>query len=124
MIAFPHGFYFGRVEPAGGVGIAAGYLGGRVDLEHLRGRCCLPIDVQAAEHLLRGARDLTGVDDAAVDDVVRMDTTTVATFRTPLGRFRVAVRRTLGPPEQLTCHSETMERPPRFELLEDIAVAP
>jgi hypothetical protein len=30
----------------------------------------------------------------------------------------------LGPPEQLTCHSERAERPPRFELLEDVAIAP
>ncbi len=124
MIAFPHGFYFGRVEPASGVDIAAGYLDGRIDLEHLRGRCCRPIDVQAAEHLLRAAHDLTGVDDVAVDDVVRMDADTSTTFRTPLGRYRIAVRRTLGPPEQLTCHSETTERPPRFELLEDVAIAP
>ena len=124
VIAFPHGFYFGRVEPASGVAIAAGYLDGRIDLEHLRGRSCRPIDVQAAEQLLRAAHDLTGVDDVAVDDVVRMDADTFATFRTPLGRYRIAVRRTLGPPEQLTCHSETTERPPRFELLEDVAIAP
>ena len=124
VIAFPHGFYFGRVEPASGVDIAAGYLDGKIDLEHLRGRCCRPIDVQAAEHLLRAAHDLTGVDDVAVDDVVRMDADTVATFRTPLGRYRIAVRRTHGPPEQLTCHRETTERPPRFDLLEDVAIAP
>jgi hypothetical protein len=124
VIAFPHGFYFGRVEPAPGVAIAAGYLVGRIDLEHLRGRSCRPIDVQAAEHLLRAAHDLTGVDDVAVDDVVRMDADTFATFRTPLGRYRVAVRRTLGPPVQLTCHHQTTERPPRFELLEDVAIAP
>jgi sucrase/ferredoxin-like protein len=124
VIAFPHGFYFGRVDPASGVAIAAGYVEGRIDLEHLRGRSCRPIDVQAAEHLVRSAHDLTGVDDVAVDDVVRMDADTVATFRTPLGRYRIAVRRTLGPPEQLTCHSQTTERPPRFELLEDVAIAP
>jgi hypothetical protein len=124
LIAFPHGFYFGRVEPAPGVAIAAGYLGGKMDLEHLRGRSCRPIDVQAAEHALRAAHDLTGVDDVAVDDVVRADADTFATFRTPLGRYRIAVRRTLGPPEQLTCHSGRAERPPRFELLEDVAIAP
>jgi hypothetical protein len=124
MIAFPHGFYFGRVEPASGVAIAAGYLDGRIDLEHLRGRSCRPIDVQAAEHLLREAHDLTGVDDIAVDDVVRMDADTFATFRTPLGRYRISVRRTLGPPEQLTCHRESSEHPPRFELLDDVAIAP
>jgi hypothetical protein len=124
MIAFPHGFYFGRVDPTSGVAIAAGYLDGRIDMEHLRGRSCRPIDVQTAEQLLRGAHDLIGVDDVAVDDVVRTDADTLTTFRTPLGRYRIAVRRLLGPPEQLTCHSERAERPPRFELLEDVAIAP
>ena len=53
MIAFPHGFYFGRVQPAEGVEIADGYGRGSVDLAHLRGRSCRPIDVQAAEQFLR-----------------------------------------------------------------------
>ena len=80
--------------------------------------------MQAAEHLLRAAHDLAGVDDVFVDDVVRVNADTLATFRTPLGRYRIAVRRTLGPEEQLTCHSETTEHPPRFELVEDLATAP
>jgi hypothetical protein len=124
MIAFPHGFYFGRVEAVSGVEIAARYLDGKLDMEHLRGRCCRPIDVQAAEHFLRVAHDLTGVDDAAVDEVVRADADTFTTFRTPLGRYRISVRRNFGSPEQLTCRSGTTERPPRFELLDDVAIAP
>ena len=124
LIAFPHGFYFGRVEPAPGVAIASGYVDGRIDLPHLRGRCCRPIDVQAAEHHLRTGHDLVGADDVFVDDVVRVDADTLVTFRTPLGRYRIAVRRTLGPEERLTCHTDSAERPPRFELLEDLATVP
>ena len=124
LVAFPHGFYFGRVEPASGVEIATGYLDGRIDLAHLRGRCCRPIDVQAAEHHLRTGHDLTGAGDVFVDEVVRMDGDTLVTFRTPLGRYRIAVRRTLGAEERLTCHGDTTGRPPRFELLEDVATVP
>jgi hypothetical protein len=117
LIAFPHGFYFGRLDPAKGVEVATGYVEGTVDLEHLRGRSCRPTDVQAAEHFLRAHRALTGIDDVTVIDVSRAGTETSTTFRTPLGSQRVGVRRELGPKERLTCHGDAMQRPPRFELL-------
>jgi hypothetical protein len=117
MIAFPHGFYLGRVEPDHAAGIAAAYAGGRIDLQHLRGRSCRPMDVQAAEHYLRVARDLRGVDDVGVHEVVRSDTETDATFRTSVGAVRVRVSRGRGPLERLTCHSETGEHPPAYELV-------
>lgn len=118
MIAFPHGFYFGRVDPDAGVDVASGYAGGTIDLAHLRGRSCRPTDVQAAEQLLRARHSLTGIDDVTLIDVSRQGAETSATFRTPLGSHRVGVRRARGPEERLTCHSEVMQRPPRFELLE------
>ncbi len=117
MIAFPHGFYFGRVDAADGVEVASDYVEGTIDLEHLRGRSCLPTDVQAAEQYLRARQALTGIDDVTVIEVTRTGAETSATFRTPLGSRRVGVRRDLGPEERLTCHSEVMQRPPRFELL-------
>jgi sucrase/ferredoxin-like protein len=121
MIAFPHGFYFGRVDASTGVEVGAAYLERRVDFEHLRGRSCRPIDVQAAEHFLRTRHDLIGTDDVDVIEVTRVDVDTFTTFRTPLGLRRVAIRRTLGPEERLTCHSQTTERPPRYDLIEDVA---
>ncbi len=118
MIAFPHGFYFGRVDPAQGVEIASRYLDGTIDLEHLRGRSCRPTDVQAAEHHLRARHALIGTDDVIVIEVSRAGSETFATFRTRVGTHRVGIRREPGPQERLTCHSETMHRPPRFELSE------
>jgi hypothetical protein len=120
MIAFPHGFYFGRVDPAEGVDVATGYVEGTVDLAHLRGRSCRPTDVQAAEHFLRTRRALTGADDVTVIDVSRVGAETFAAFATPLGSHRVGVRRVrreLGPEERLTCHGGATRRPPPFELL-------
>jgi hypothetical protein len=117
LIAFPHGFYFGRVEPERAVGIASAYRTGNVDLEHLRGRACRPMDVQAAEHFLRRARELRHVDDVLSHEVVRSTAGTEATFTTSIGTLRVGIRRTWGPEELLTCHSQTGERPPRFELV-------
>ncbi len=117
MVAFPHGYYFGRVGPAEGAGIATAYVAGTLDLEHLRGRSCLPTDVQAAEQHLRAHDALTVIDDVMVVDVSRAGPQTSTTFRTPLGLRKVEIRRDLGPQEQLTCHSDTMRRPPRFALL-------
>jgi hypothetical protein len=117
MIAFPHGFYFGRLDPTTGVGVASAYVEGTIDLRHLRGRSCRPTDVQAAEHHLRAHHSLTGIDDVTVIDVSRGGTDTFATFRTRLGSHRVGVRRERGPEQRLTCHSDDMKRPPRFELL-------
>jgi hypothetical protein len=117
MIAFPHGFYFGRLDPVPGVQVAAGYIGGTIDLEHLRGRSCRSMDVQAAEHLLRSRFALNGVDDVTVTDVSRTGSDTVTTFRTALGSRRVSIRRELGSEKRLTCHSDTMDRPPRFVLV-------
>ena len=120
MIAFPHGFYFGRLDPERVAEVGASYLEGAVDLESLRGRCCRPMDVQAAEHFLRSRHDVTGTDDVAVIDVTRSAADTSTTFRTPLGPRRVTIRRSLAPEERLTCHSDAMERPPRFDLIEDV----
>ncbi len=117
MIAFPHGFYFGRVGPAQGAEIAAAYVAGTLDLEHLRGRACRATDVQAAEQYLRAQDALTGIDDVTVLDVSRAGPQTSTTFRTPLGLRRVEIHRDLGPEERLTCHSVATMRPPRFALL-------
>jgi hypothetical protein len=117
MLAFPHGFYFGRVDPTEAVEVATGYVAGAIDLGHLRGRSCRPTDVQAAEHHLRAHLALTGIDDVTVVDVSRAGTETFSTFLTPLGSHRVGVRRELGPEQRLTCHSGTLQRPPRFELV-------
>ena len=117
LIAFPHGFYLGRIEPDHAAGIAAAYAGGRIDLQHMRGRSCRPMDVQAAEQYLREARDLRGVDDVGTHEVVRSETETEATFWTSVGVVRVRVRRGRGPLAQLTCHSEIGEHPPAYQLV-------
>jgi hypothetical protein len=49
-VAFPHGIYFGRVGQEDGERVARAYLGGRLVLDHLRGRSCFPMAAQAAEH--------------------------------------------------------------------------
>ena len=117
MVAFPHGFYFGRVGPAEGADIATAYAAGTLDLEHLRGRSCRPTDVQAAEQYLRAHDALTGIDDVTVVDVSRAGPRHRRRSGRRTGPRKVGIHRTLGPEEQLTCHSDAMKRPPRFALL-------
>jgi hypothetical protein len=53
LLVLPHGLYYGRLDPAAAVGVADAHLGGRVDLEHLRGRSGMAMSLQAAEIELR-----------------------------------------------------------------------
>jgi hypothetical protein len=66
IVAFPHGLYLGRVRPHEAVRVAV-YAEGRVPLEHLRGRSCYPMPVQAAEVALRTQEGLDGLDDVALE---------------------------------------------------------
>ena len=116
LLAFPHGLYLGRVRPDQGADIARTYAGGRVPLEHLRGRSCYPMAVQAAEHALREREDLAGLDDLALERTEEREGGSTATFRTPGGRFAVSVVVEASAPALLTCHSSAEEPAPAYRV--------
>jgi hypothetical protein len=117
LVAFPHGWYFGRIEADVGPVVVNAYSDGRIDLEHARGRSCLPIDVQAADLFLRKDRALDGLDDVTLRHVDRRATRTRAVFDTSRGPFAVVVARSSGDPVLLTCRSVDPLAPPVFELV-------
>jgi sucrase/ferredoxin-like protein len=117
LIAFPHGWYFGRVGAEAGPVVAGAYVDGRVELAHARGRSCFPIDVQAAELFLRADRRLDGLDAVAPRAVERTGGRTIATFRTDDGTFVVRVERSPGVPRPLTCRATEALAPPAFDLV-------
>lgn len=117
LVAFPHGWYFGRVEADAGPVIADAYADGRVDLAHARGRSCLPIDVQAAELFLRSARAVDGVEDLVPERVVRDGPRTLVVFGSPLGAFEVRVERSWSAPRALTCRTPDELTAPAFTLV-------
>jgi hypothetical protein len=117
VIAFPHGFYFGRVSPAEAEPVAREYLDGRLALDHLRGRSCHSMAVQAAEHELRIAEGLDGVDDVALEDSAPTFEGIAARFRTPRGRFEVRLAIEEADPHFLTCRSSAEERAPAYRAL-------
>jgi hypothetical protein len=117
LLAFPYGWYFGRLPADAGTVVADAYADGRIDLGHARGRSCFAIDVQAAELFLRADRRLDGLDEVAPGGVDRSGSETTAAFETPSGRFAVRVRRSAAAPERLTCHAAEERAAPAFDLV-------
>ena len=106
LVAFPHGLYFGRVEPNEAPVIAHGYAEGRIgSLDRYRGRSCDPFPVQTAERAVREHLELDRIDDVASADVRRDRGRAEVVFTTPRGRWAVRLERSPGPPMRLTCHA-------------------
>ena len=106
LVAFPHGLYFGRLEPSEAPSIAHGYAEGRIgSLDRYRGRSCDPFPVQAAERAVREHLRLDRIDDVAPVDVRRDRGRAAVVFTTPRGRRGVRLERSAGPPMRLTCHA-------------------
>lgn len=59
MLVAPDGLYYGRLDPEAALTIARARLAGEVEFDHLRGRTCYPMPVQAAEIALRRHLGLT-----------------------------------------------------------------
>ena len=109
LVAFPHGLYFGRVEPDEAAAVAGMYADGRIPLEHLRGRSCYPMPVQAAELALRTQERLVGLDDVVLERTETHAGVSTSTFATPTGRVAVSVAIEEALPSFLTCHSPVAE---------------
>ncbi len=71
VLVLPHGFYYAQ-SPGDAAELVAAHARGEVALPWLRGRAGLPLAAQAAQHLLRDALGLLGVDDLPLQDVVRL----------------------------------------------------
>jgi hypothetical protein len=118
-VAFPHGLYFGRVEPSEGPGIASAYHEGRISrLDRYRGRSSDPFHVQAAERALRGHLGVDRIDAVTPERSVRRGDRAEVTFATAAGSHRVRLERMLGMSMRLTCHASTEQSPPVWEVLE------
>ena len=119
VVAFPHGLYFGRVEPGEVADLMRAYDQGRISpLHRYRGRSCDPFPVQAAEHAVR--EHLGGLD--LVDDVhrLRVDLRTAeihVVFATPTGPFLVRLKSVPGAPMRLTCHATFEETRREWRVL-------
>lgn len=119
LVCLPEGVYFGRVEPATGPVLAADYAVGLLDLDHLRGRSCLPPLVQAAELFVRrstGMRAMSGLVVEAVEPV-GVDVADVVFATATSLTWRARVERQRSAAAMLTCHSDRPSSPWEYHLV-------
>lgn len=112
VLVLPYGFYYGQV-PGDGAELVAAHAAGQVALPWLRGRAGVPPPGQAAQHHVRGALGLLGIEDlpvttvrplASAGDHVERWTVTLAG---PDGEIITAVQsRPTADAARLTCHAK------------------
>ena len=117
LVAFPHGLYLGRVRSDEAADVARSYVDGRVSLEHLRGRSCYPMPVQAADHALRTREGFDRLDDVVLERTEEHEGVSTSTFTTPKGRFSVSIAIEESAPSFLTCHSGVAEPAPAYRTI-------
>lgn len=111
MLVAPDGLYYGRLSPEAAVAIARARLEGEVELDHLRGRTCFPMPVQAAEIALRRHLTLTARDGLRLASRTQSGSAgegglvTDATFVHQGQGYAVRVRSTHSAPVTLTCRA-------------------
>ncbi len=124
LLVLPHGLYYGRLDPVSALTVTGSHLAGELDLDHLRGRSGVAMDVQAAEISLRRALAETR------DDALRLvgrsvsDGVTTVLFDVAGGRYAVRQRTAPGTDlHQLTCRAQ--RRHPALEhALVDVTRVP
>jgi hypothetical protein len=109
VLVLPDNLLFGRLDPGSAVALADALGAGELPLEHLRGRCSLPPEQQAAEIFLRREHGLRGL-----DDVVHVEGTRFATHDRVL---EVRVEGEQLPPRRVSCGDVKEESPMRWRLV-------
>ncbi|MFA9430541.1 sucrase ferredoxin [Egicoccus sp. AB-alg2] len=119
VVCLPDGLFYGQLDADTARVVVAAHEGGRITLEHFRGRSAHPFAVQAAEVLVRERLGIQGADALRVVSVDRQDDRHRVRFRRLAGPDVVVEVRTRrdGTPARLTCAGATAVAP-RYELLE------
>lgn len=108
VIVLPGAVHLGRVDPSEAPQVVGRALAGTIDIGRYRGRTCHAAPVQAAEHAVRSAHGLDGLDDLRL---VERSGTTVR-FRDAEGREHAAeVTETPGPSVPPSCGSGPAPQP-------------
>ncbi|MFA9446850.1 sucrase ferredoxin [Egicoccus sp. AB-alg6-2] len=105
LVCLPDGLFYGHLDADTARVAVAANEGGRIDLDHFRGRSCHAFPVQAAEALARQRMGLQGTGALRVVDVQRAGDRHRVRFARPGGRRLVVevVTRRDAPPAPLTC---------------------
>ena len=95
LVAFPHGLYFGRVEPG-----------------------------EVADHALRTREGFDRLDDVALERTEEHEGVSTSTFTTPKGRFSVSIAIEDSEPAFLTCNSHVAEPAPAYRVISVVPSQP
>jgi hypothetical protein len=119
VVAFPHGLYFGRIEPEEVADLLAAYREGRIaPLNRYRGRSSHALHVQTADRFVRDHLGLDRLDDVVPVHVHRHGDRVEVGADTRLGPVRVELERMSGTPMRLTCHASSEEARTGWHVLE------
>jgi hypothetical protein len=116
-LVLPDGLYLGRLTAGSAVAAAADLLGGRLPLDSLRGRSCLPMPAQAAEIALRRHLGETAMAAIRVLRIRRDGELTTAHLSTGEQDWTVVVRTTWGEDVRLTCRAQRLNPNPHHETV-------
>jgi hypothetical protein len=117
LVALPHGLYFGRVERGDVWPLLDEYHAGRIYLDCYRGRSCYAFPVQAAEHAVRSATDVTEIDGLRLASSRRNGSESwTIRFAVPARdeMHEAEVVREAGGLTYLTCDAEALRHPRRY----------
>lgn len=116
LVCFPHGLYYGRVEPDQVTALMDSYRAGSLSLDHFRGRCCQRFPIQAAEYFARRETETTEIDGISLIDSTPTSDGIKAIFSLgDAGRVGVEVRVSKGAPHRLTCGARGADPIPLYE---------
>lgn len=118
VLVLPEGLYYGRLTPEEAPAFVETVRAGRLDLEHLRGRCAFPFALQAAEVFLRRETGRTAGGRPRVVEQVHDDRG--MRIRFALGDEQWDVRLVSEPAEarQLTCRATALGTALRHALVD------
>lgn len=121
LVVLPDSLYFGRMEPTEAEVLLDAHAEGRISLPWFRGRSTLRFAEQAAEHAVRAALGVDGIDDVVIEPTSDADR-----FRAQvsgIGNVDVVVKRTIGRiDEPLTCRGTPNQQVPHYTATELIEV--
>jgi Sucrase/ferredoxin-like len=116
LVCFPHGLYFGRVPAGHARSVAEAYARGIIALDYYRGRSSFEPAVQAAEHHLRKAGNLDGVEDLVLAGHRRDGDVHTVDFLARDVPHTVEVEEMWAHERPLTCKSLLPHRPRHYVL--------
>lgn len=121
VVCFPHGIFYGHVEPNDIQPLADAHNSGRIYLPKYRGRTCYPFIVQAAEYFVRSEAGLTHCNDLVLLGRVRLgENEWEVEFSSSAGELvhQVRLHRQMSPFRAcLGCKVRQSEHVPEYHLL-------